>query len=70
MAREKKAVKMTVSESNLKKAALRLLPQGALVSTEIHYIQRTLGARATQQELDDNVLAVRKLPWTSIVEAE
>ena len=63
-----KMPKMTVSESNLKRAAERLLPHnGRLVSTEIHYIQRVLGTSATQQALDEQVLAVRKLPWSSIV---
>ncbi len=58
--------KMPVSELNLKKAAIRLLGQ-KLVSNEVMYIQRHLGATATQEQLDENVLAVRKLPWASIV---
>ena len=58
--------KMTVSESNIGKAALRLLSQ-RLVSTETAYIQRILGNSATQQAIDDQVLAVRKMPWSSIV---
>lgn len=58
--------KMTVSETNLKKAAIRLLGQ-KLVSPEVQYIQRTLGGSATQQQLDDQVLAVRKLEWSKIV---
>jgi len=65
----KKAVrpaKMPVSETNLRKAAARLLSQ-TLVSTEVQYIQHVLGATATQQDLDANVLAVRKMPWASIV---
>ncbi|HEV8659028.1 MAG TPA: hypothetical protein VGS96_10385 [Thermoanaerobaculia bacterium] len=60
---------LPVSESNLKKSAARLLGQ-KLVSTEVHYIQRTLGASATQQEIDATVVAVRKMPWASIVEPE
>lgn len=60
---------LPVSETNLKKAAIRLLGQ-KLVSTEVHYIQRTLGASATQQVLDDTVLAVRRMPWASIVEPD
>ena len=60
---------LPVSESNLKKSAVRLLGQ-KLVSTEVHYIQRTLGASATQQEIDATVVAVRKMPWASIVEPE
>jgi hypothetical protein len=58
--------RMAVSETNLKKTATRLL-KSALVSTEISYIQRVLGPTATQVELDDKVLAVRKMPWSSLV---
>lgn len=61
--------RMAVSESNLKKTATRLL-SSALVSTEISYIQRVLGPTATQVELDDKVLAVRKMPWSSLVVEE
>jgi hypothetical protein len=58
--------KVSVSDSNIAKAALRLLSQ-RLVSTEIGYIQRTLGNTATQQAIDDQVLAVRKMAWSDIV---
>ena len=58
--------KLLVSEGNLRKAAVRLLGQ-KLVSPEIHYIQRTLGGRATQEQLDEQVVAVRKLAWSKIV---
>jgi hypothetical protein len=58
--------KLPVNESSLKKAAVRLLGQN-LVSPEVQYIQRTLGSKATQQQLDDQVLAVRKLAWSKIV---
>jgi len=61
--------KITVSENNVSKAAMRLLSQ-RLVSTEVSYVQRVLGATASQSELDEQVLAVRKLPWSSIVVAE
>jgi len=61
--------KVTVSESNLRKAASRLLAT-KLVSTEISYVQRTLGASATQEDLDAKVLAVRALPWSSIVQPD
>lgn len=61
--------KMPVSAGNIAKAAARLLSQ-RLVSTEIDYVQRTLGASSTQQEIDATVLAVRKLPWSSIVVPE
>ncbi|HUP62364.1 MAG TPA: hypothetical protein VNA69_18310 [Thermoanaerobaculia bacterium] len=66
--REVKA-RVPVSEANLRKAASRLLAT-RLVSTEIFYVQRELGASATQEELDAKILAVRALPWSSIVEAE
>ncbi|HEX9406454.1 MAG TPA: hypothetical protein VF975_04005 [Thermoanaerobaculia bacterium] len=54
---------------NLKKTALRILGQ-RLVSPEVAYIQRTLGATATQKELDASVTAVRKMPWAKIVQPE
>lgn len=57
---------VSVSESNIGKAAMRLLSQ-KLVSTEVQYVQRTLGASVKQAELDEQILAVRKLPWASIV---
>ncbi len=58
--------KVTVSEANLRRASERLLAS-TLVSTEIHYIQRELGTSATQEVLDAKVLAVRAMPWASIV---
>lgn len=59
---------LPVSEKILQKAASRLLlPASKLVSTEIHYIQRVLGTAATQKEIDEHVVAVRKLPWMAIV---
>jgi len=54
--------RMTVSETNLKKAAIRLLGQ-KLVSPEVQYIQRTLGGSATQQQLDASGLEVRRRLW-------
>ena len=61
--------RVPVSELNIRKAAIRLLQQN-LVSTEIQYVQRVLGVSATQRDIDANVLAVRKLPWASIVVAD
>jgi hypothetical protein len=61
--------KLPVTELNLRKTAMRVLGQ-ALVSPEVMYVQRELGTSATQQELDDKVLAVRKLPWATIASAE
>lgn len=58
--------KMRVSATNIAEAASRLLKQ-RLVSPEVDYVQRTLGASSTPQDLDAAVLAVRKLPWSSIV---
>lgn len=55
-----------VTENNLRKTAARLLST-RLVSTELDYLRRTLGASATQQELDEKVIAVRRMPWASIV---
>lgn len=63
--RVKKPSKVSVSELNVRKAATRLLSV-KLVSTEIAYVQRTLGASATQEQLDERVLAVRSLPWSAI----
>jgi hypothetical protein len=67
---EKKMGRTPVSEGALKRAALRLLAPGKLVSTEIDYIQRVLGASATQQAIDEKVVAVRKMPWASIAPSE
>jgi K+/H+ antiporter YhaU regulatory subunit KhtT len=64
-----KEKKLAVSAANIAKAASRLLTQ-RLVSTEIEYIQRTLGNSSSQQQLDATVLAVRKMPWSSIVAPE
>jgi hypothetical protein len=58
--------RVPVSELNLRKAAARLLTT-KLVCTEVSYIQRELGATATQEDLDAKVIAVRKMPWASIV---
>ena len=35
--------------------------------TEIQYIQHILGNTATQAQLDEHVVAVRRMPWASIV---
>ncbi len=58
--------KVPVSELNVRKAAARLL--GAkLVTPEVAYVQRELGTSATQEDLDAKVVAVRSMPWASIV---
>jgi hypothetical protein len=64
-----KVARVPVSELNVVKAAARLLTT-KLVSTEISYVQRVLGASATQQQLDEKVLAVRQMPWASIAIAD
>ena len=59
---------IAVSERNLQNAAIRLLPKhNKLVSTEVEYLRRVLGDRATQVEIDEKVLLVRRLPWREIV---
>lgn len=59
---------ITVSERNLQNAAVRLLPKhNRLVSTEVEYLRRVLGDKATQIEIDEKVMAVRKLPWREIM---
>ncbi|MGZ5446000.1 MAG: hypothetical protein ACXW5U_29625 [Thermoanaerobaculia bacterium] len=59
---------VTVSERNLQNAATRLLPKhNRLVSSEVDYLRRVLGDRATQVEIDEKVVLVRRLPWRDIV---
>ena len=59
---------IAVSERNLQNAAIRLLPKhNRLVTPEVDYLRRVLGDKATQNEIDEKVLAVRKLPWAEIV---
>jgi hypothetical protein len=59
---------VSVSERNLQTAALRLLPKNnKLVSSEVEYLRRVLGERATQESIDEKVQLVRKLPWSEIV---
>lgn len=61
----RKPAKVSISELNIRKTAARLLPV-KLVSTEISYVQRSLGNTATQEQLDEKVLAVRRMPWSDI----
>ncbi|MGZ5472598.1 MAG: hypothetical protein ACXW31_01705 [Thermoanaerobaculia bacterium] len=59
---------VSVSERNLQNAATRLLPKhNRLVSSEVDYLRRVLGDRATQVEIDEKVVLVRRLPWRDIV---
>lgn len=61
--------RVAVSELNLRKTASRLLAS-TLVSTELDFIQRELGSTATQEDMDAKVIAVRSMPWASIVQAD
>jgi hypothetical protein len=59
---------ITVSERNLQNAATRLLPKhNRLVSTEVDYLRRVLGDKATQREIDEKVQAVRRIPWSELM---
>jgi hypothetical protein len=59
---------ISVSERNLQSAAIRLLPKhNKLVSTEVEYLRRVLGDKATQGDIDEKVTLVRRLPWREIV---
>ena len=59
---------ITVSERNLQNAAIRLLPKhNKLVTPEVDYLRRVLGDKATQIDIDEKVMLVRKLPWNQIV---
>jgi hypothetical protein len=65
---KKRSKLVSVSERNLQSAAIRLLPkQNKLVSSELDYIRRVLGDKATQVEIDEKVVLVRRLPWNEIV---
>ena len=59
---------VAVSERNLQSAAVRLLPKNnRLVSSEVDYLRRVLGDKATQAAIDEKVLLVRTLKWSDIV---
>lgn len=59
---------VSVTDRNLQNAATRLLPRhNKLVSSELDYLRRVLGDRATQSDIDEKVQLVRKLPWNEIV---
>lgn len=65
---KKTAKLISVSERNLQTAALRLLPKhNRLVSSEVEYLRRVLGDRATQETIDEKVQLVRRMPWSEIV---
>jgi len=59
---------VSVSERNLQSAAVRLLPKNnRLVSSEVDYLRRVLGDKASQENIDEKVQLVRRLPWSEIV---
>lgn len=59
---------VSVSERNLQSAAVRLLPKSnRLVSSEVDYLRRVLGEKASQVDIDEKVKLVRQLPWSEIV---
>jgi hypothetical protein len=66
VATTKREPKVPVTDANIRKASTRLLAT-KLVSTEMSYVRRELGTTATQDDLDAKIVAVRKLPWASIV---
>ncbi|HEX8169692.1 MAG TPA: hypothetical protein VF824_04035 [Thermoanaerobaculia bacterium] len=68
MQQQLRATKLiSVSERNLQNAAVRLLPKhNKLVSTEVDYLRRVLGEKATQRDIDEKVMQVRKLSWKEI----
>lgn len=57
--------RVAVTPRNLQLAAARLIPN-PLVSVEVSWLQKTLGSSATQTAIDQQIIAVRKMPWTSI----
>ncbi len=61
------AAKVPVTETNMRKAAVRLLGT-PLVSVEMSFVQRALGAHATQEAIDAKIVAVRALPWANVVD--
>ena len=61
---------VNICESTLRKTALRVLNGQRLVSPEVEYIIKALGAKATQQDLDAMVMKVRAMPWNSIMPRE
>ena len=58
--------KIAVNERSLRAAAKRLLSNGQICWNEIFYLQESLPTRTTQVELDDSVVAVRKLSWEQL----
>ena len=61
---------VAVTETNLRKTAMRVLAGQKLVSTEVSYLQRTMDSNTTQSEMDRRVLAVRRMPWANLVVPE
>lgn len=61
----KSARRLRVSDLALKKTAHRLLGQ-ELVTPEVLYVKQALGDSATQQQIDEQVLGVRRMPWAEL----
>lgn len=57
--------KLPVTERILQHSAARLIST-RLVTVEVSYLQRTLNNSETEKTIDEAVLAVRKLPWSTI----
>jgi hypothetical protein len=63
--------RVVVNAMSLQRAAARLLTKaGKLVTPEISYLLQILGTRSTQEEIDENVVAVRKMPWHTFAPAD
>lgn len=67
MTATKNEEKIAVSERNLRSAAARLLSNRQIVHPEIQYIQRTMAAKATRNQIDETVVAVRAMSWADLV---
>lgn len=59
--------KVSVTERNLQKAAERVDLRSPLVSVEVEYLRRNLGATASQEEMDKRVAEVRRTPWSELM---
>lgn len=59
--------RVSTSEKILQKAAARLIPDcPVVVCPEVQYLQLVLGPSSTQVQIDEHVVAVRKIPWHAI----
>lgn len=58
--------KINVSDKRIQQTAMRLLHDD-LVSVELKFVQNELGHSATQDEIDQAVTQVRKMPWSKLM---